>query len=132
MKLLKQVRIRLQDKYSICVSQLPTQTNAVQCSFGCYLAFHILVESADDERDKLSGPNWLKIENPESRFGQSEIGTWAVSGFTSFPSDGPTFRAATPDQAPYSIATHLHCEVANHSRQAEIKSSVEPQRSGMR
>jgi nucleoside phosphorylase len=61
---------------------------------------HVLVESADDERDKLSGPNWIQIEKPEIRFtnGQPEFGRWAVSGFTTFPSDGPTFRAAMPDE----------------------------------
>jgi hypothetical protein len=61
---------------------------------------HVLVESANDERDKLSGPNWLQIEKPEIRFtnGQPEFGRWVVSGFATFPSDGPTFRAATLDE----------------------------------
>jgi nucleoside phosphorylase len=53
---------------------------------------HALVETADDERDRVSGPNWLRIENLRYD-GQRLSNQWTVSGIASLPSDWPSFRS---------------------------------------
>lgn len=58
---------------------------------------HLAVEVADNERDKLQGPDWFKASSgilsgqPPSR----EFGKWTVAKFSGLPSVEPGFREVT-------------------------------------
>jgi len=61
---------------------------------------HILVESADSERDKLVGPKWLKVDHPNLQIvdGKPQYATWDMSSFSFMPAIGPSYRKPNPNE----------------------------------
>lgn len=62
--------------------------------------YHLFVEAADHERDKLSGPSWLGsfFRNIEVIDGKPQYGKWDVSVFGFLPGISPGFREPKPDE----------------------------------
>lgn len=60
-----------------------------------------MVESADDERDMLMGPKWLKLENPNIQIvdGKPVYSMWDVSHFSTMATIGPSYRKPFTNEA---------------------------------
>jgi nucleoside phosphorylase len=68
------------------------------CSRGLH---HLMVEVADDERDRMEGPDWFVRE---SRLGSSDSGSllrapWCAVQFSGLPGVHPSFREIRPGEA---------------------------------
>lgn len=62
--------------------------------------YHLMVEVADDERDKMSGPPWFHgfSRNPRVVNGEIQYQRWDCSRFTGLPWVSPGFREPKPDE----------------------------------
>ncbi len=76
------------------LAQFQTAASRSQC------LHHMLVEVADDERDKLTGPEWFNPYESKIRFvdGQPQYGKWDLSKSTFLPGISPGFREPNPDE----------------------------------
>lgn len=62
--------------------------------------YHMMVEVADSERDKMSGPPWFEALSSSPRVvdGELRYQRWECSRFTGLPGVSPGFREPMPDE----------------------------------
>lgn len=62
--------------------------------------YHLMVEVADNERDKMPGPPWFDSfsRTPRVVNGEIQFQRWDCSRFTGLPGVSPGFREPKPDE----------------------------------
>lgn len=61
---------------------------------------HLFVEVANDERDKMQGPNWFdSSSNVPIIDGTPKLESWTCSSFATLPGEYPSYRAATEEES---------------------------------